>query len=93
MIQFPPGFLLMQLLAVAVPLGGVGFFGYLALRFVRAKERETALRSAARPADGGELARIDDTLAALQAEVRELRENQRFLERLLEKPRPGGPSD
>jgi hypothetical protein len=86
---FPPGFILFQVLMMALPVGAIGFFGYLALRFVRAKERETALRGAARHGgtDAGELAKIQETLATLQAEVHELRENQEFIERLLEKPR------
>jgi cell division protein FtsB len=92
MIDLPIGIIIMQILALALPVGAVGMFGYLALRFVRAKEHEAALRGSARQ-DADTLDRLTATVSALQAEVTELRDNQRFLERLLEKPRPGPTSD
>jgi hypothetical protein len=81
----PAGFLFVQLVFAAVPIGALAFFGWLGLRFVRARERESAARlGTARPE---ELARIQDALLSLQTEVHALRERQEFVERLLERPR------
>lgn len=86
----PPGFVFFQLLFMAVPIGALGFFGWLGLRFVRARELDAARNSGAsvRP---DELQRLQDTVLSLQAEVHSLRERQEFVERLLEKPRPERP--
>jgi len=81
-----PGFLLVQMMLAAVPLGGVVFFGWLGLRFVRARERDVAGRLEAASVD--ELARLQDTVVSLQSELQALRERQEFMERLLERPRP-----
>lgn len=74
------------LIAMAIPLGALGFFGWLALRFVRARERDAGVRvePGARP---DELERLSETVQALQSEVHTLRERQEFVEKLLERPR------
>ena len=84
----PPGFIFMQLVALAVPVGALGFFGWLALRFVRAREREAGRIEPSRP---DELARLHEAVLALQSEVQALRERQEFVERLLERPRSAPP--
>jgi len=86
----PPGFMLIQLFMIAIPVGALGFFGWLALRFVRAKEVDAAnkLEATVRP---DELARLQDTVATLQAEVHGVRERQEFIEKLLDRPRPQQP--
>ncbi len=73
-----------------VPAAAVFFFGWLGLRFVRAKEQANALaRPAAAPP---ELTRIEESLELLQGEVQRLQERQTFVEKLLERPRePAGP--
>jgi hypothetical protein len=82
----PPGFLVFQLLTLTVPLGALGFFGWLGLRFVRAREREAAGRiDVAAPQ---EVAQLREAVNALQSEVHALQERQDFMERLLERPRP-----
>ncbi len=65
------------------PLAAVAFFGWLGLRFVRAKEQANQLPGAAR----GELARIEETLESVQRELQALQERQAFVEQLLERPR------
>jgi hypothetical protein len=80
----PIGFMLVQLLFLAVPVGALGFFGWLALRYVRARERDVGGRLEARP---DELARLNEELQALQSEVSGIRERQDFVEKLLERPR------
>ncbi len=68
-----------------VPIAALVFFGWLGLRFVRAKEQDALGRGSA----GGstELARIEETLETLQREVQALQERQTFVEKLLERPR------
>ena len=80
----PVSFVVMQFLALAVPVGALGFFGWLALRFVRAKERDAGRIDTVRPDD---LSRIQDAMLALQSEVAQIRERQEFVEKLLERPR------
>jgi hypothetical protein len=75
----------MPLIAVAAPLGGLAFFGWLGLRFVRAKERDAGARI--ENMSPGELARLQETMLAFQSELHALRERQEFVERLLERPR------
>ncbi len=84
----PPFFIFF--LPMLIPTAAVVFFGWLGLRFVRAKEQANALsRPAAAPA---ELARIEETLELIQREVQRLQERQTFVEKLLERPRgPQGP--
>ncbi len=68
-----------------IPAAAVVFFGWLGLRFVRAKEQANAL---ARPgAPPAELARIEESLEMLQRDVQALQERQGFMEKLLERPR------
>jgi hypothetical protein len=81
----PNLFPLMSLVFAAVPLGGLVFFGWLGLRFVRARERDVAGHLEAASAE--ELTRLQDTVVNLQSEVHALRERQEFVERLLERPR------
>lgn len=76
----------MQLLFMTVPIGAVGFFGWLALRFVRARERDVAMRIAPPPSD--ELVQLREAVFSLQSELHTLRERQDFMEKLLERPRP-----
>ena len=79
-------FALLQLVFLIVPVDAMGFLGWLALRFVRARERDVATRvEGARPE---ELARVNDAILALQSEITTLRDRQDFVERLLEKPKP-----
>lgn len=80
-----PAFLLLNFLVLALPVGTVAFFGWLALRFVRAKERANLVEPPGAPR--GQLARIEDSLEALQREVQSLQERQTFVEKLLERPR------
>jgi hypothetical protein len=82
----PPGFLVFQLLTLTVPLGAVGFFGWLGLRFVRAREREAAGRLDAAPTH--DVVQLREAVQALQSEVHSLQERQDFMEKLLERPRP-----
>ena len=86
----PPGLMFFQLLFMAVPVGALGFFGWLALRFVRARELDAArgVGASVRP---DELQRLQDTVLAVQSEVQALHERQEFVERLLEKPRSEQP--
>lgn len=79
------GFMLMQLLFFVLPVGAVAFFGWLALRYVRARERDAGARVESGRAD--ELARLEEAVLALQSEVHALQERQEFVERLLERPR------
>lgn len=81
----PVGFMLMQLVFFALPVGAVAFFGWLALRYVRAREQDVGAHVEAARAD--ELARVQDMIVELQSEVHALRERQEFVERLLERPR------
>jgi hypothetical protein len=79
-------FALLQMVFLLVPVAAMGFFGWLALRFVRARERDAATRvEGARPE---ELARVNDAILALQSEITSLRDRQDFIERLLEQPKP-----
>jgi hypothetical protein len=80
----PIKIILIQLLFLAVPIGTVGFFGWLGLRYVRSREREAEGR-VIEPSDHVEGLR--DSVETLQAEVRLLQERQEFLEKLLERPR------
>ena len=86
----PPGLILFQLVMLALPVGALGFFGWLGIRFVKAKEREAANRLGATPhpdlLDG-----LQEAVAALQAEVHGIRERQEFIEKLLDKPRAQEP--
>lgn len=82
----PPGFILLQIIFMALPVAALGFFGWLALRFVRARERDAGRLEAVRP---DELARLEDAVLGLQSEVHAIRERQEFVERLLERPRDG----
>ncbi len=76
----PPMFFILPFL---FPLAVVGFFGWLGLRFVRAKEQANQLPGASR----GELSRIEETLETVQRELQALQERQAFMEKLLERPR------
>jgi len=82
----PPGLFVVQMLFAAVPVGALVFFGWLGLRYVRARERDVVGRLETASAE--ELARLQDTVVTLQTEVHTLRERQEFVERLLERPRP-----
>ncbi len=74
---------LVQLAFLAVPVGGIAFFGWLGLRYVRARERDVGARvESVRP---GELTRLEDAVLALQSEVHSLRERLEFVEKLLER--------
>ena len=75
----------MFLIPFLVPLGAIAFFGWLALRFVRAKEQGNL--PVGPSASRAELGRIEDTLETLQREVQGLQERQAFVEKLLEGPR------
>jgi hypothetical protein len=77
--------MLLPLLSLLIPVGAVGFFGWLALRYVRARERETTNRISSPPSE--ELARLQDAVTSLQTDIHALRERQDFMERLLERPR------
>jgi hypothetical protein len=83
------GIELVAVLAMALPVGAVAFFGWLGLRYVRTRERDAAARVDAVPP--GDLAHLHDLVASLQTEVHALRERQDFVERLLdrERSRPG----
>lgn len=81
----PIGFMFMPLIFFGLPIATVGFFGWLALRYVRARERDVGAHVESARSD--ELTRIEDALLALQSEVHSLRERQEFVERLLERPR------
>jgi hypothetical protein len=78
--------LLAFMISIVLPLGAVGFFGWLALRFVRARERE-ALREG--NVDSPEVRRLREQVESLQTEIDGIRERQDFVERLLERPRTG----
>jgi cell division protein FtsB len=80
------GWVFLNLLFLALPLAALGFFGWLALRFVRARERDVARLDGVRT---DELARLEDAVLVLESEISALRERQDFVERLLERPRPG----
>lgn len=82
----PPIFFLFPMV---IPLAAVVFFGWLGLRFVRAKEQAnlTAGAGGAAGPSRAELARIEETLDAVQREVQALQERQAFVEKLLERPR------
>jgi cell division protein FtsB len=82
----PPGLILLQLVSFALPIGAVAFFGWLGLRYVRARERDVSARLDS--VRQSEVARLQDTVLALQTEVQTLRERQDFVEKLLERPRP-----
>ena len=76
-----PMFFFFQML---FPIAAIVFFGWLALRYVRAREQD----SLGRPAGSTvELTRIEETLETLQREVQALQERQAFVEKLLERPR------
>jgi hypothetical protein len=83
----PPGFMFLQLLFLTLPLAALGFFGWLALRFVRAREREAGNRLP--PAHTDDLERLEEAIHSLQSEVASIRERQEFVEKLLEPPRSG----
>jgi cell division protein FtsB len=80
----PIEMILLQLVFLAVPVATVGFFGWLALRYVRSREREAEVRRI-EPSDHVEGLR--ESVETLKAEVRLLRERQEFIEKLLERPR------
>ncbi len=80
----PPMFFIFPFL---FPLAAVVFFGWLGLRFVRAKEQANQLPGASR----GELSRIEETLETLARDVQALQERQTFVEKLLERPREPAP--
>jgi hypothetical protein len=82
MVLMTPAFMLFQLL---LSVGAVGFFGWLALRYVRTRELDTVNRVDSIPAS--ELAKLQDVITSLQSEVSAIRERQEFLEKLLERPR------
>jgi len=86
----PPGMMFLPMLSLLVPIGAMGFFGWLGLRYVRARERETTNRVAGPSSE--ELTRLQDVVTSLQSEVHSLRERQDFMERLLEQPRSGSTS-
>ncbi len=79
----PPFFLF--LFPMLFPAAAVVFFGWLGLRFVRAKEQANQVTGQA--ASSAELARIEETLESLQHEVQALQERQTCVEKLLERPR------
>lgn len=78
---------MIAILLVMLPVGAIGFVGWLALRYVRACERQAAGR-AELPAHEREVVRLRDEVMTLQSEVESLRERHEFVERLLERPRP-----
>jgi len=80
------GWLFLNLLFLALPLGALGFFGWLALRFVRARERDVARLDGLRT---DELARLQEAILVMESEISALQERQDFVEKLLERPRPG----
>jgi hypothetical protein len=80
------GWVFLNFLFFALPLGALGFFGWLALRFVRARERDVARLDSLRT---DELARLQDAILVMESEISALQERQDFVERLLERPRPG----
>jgi hypothetical protein len=84
--DMPPGFMLLQLLFLLLPVGAGVFFGWLGLRFVRARELEAGRRGGGAKAD--DVARLEDAVLSLQSEVQSIRERQEFVEKLLDKPRP-----
>jgi hypothetical protein len=75
---------IMLLLSFFLPIGAVAFFGWLALRFVRARERDS-LRDTS--SEGSDVRRLEDLVHDLQAEVHSIRERQEFVEKLLERPK------
>ncbi len=83
----PPFFLFF--FPMLFPIAAVVFFGWLGLRFVRAKEQATlgAASAAGAAASRAELARIEESLDAVQHELQKLQERQTFVEKLLERPR------
>lgn len=83
----PFGFIVMQLVFFALPVGAVAFFGWLGLRYVRARERDIGARLEGESGRADELARLRDAVLELQSDVHALRERQEFVERLLESPR------
>lgn len=86
----PFGFIVMQLVFFALPVGAVAFFGWLGLRYVRARERDVGARLKAESSGrADELARLRDAMLELRSDVHGLRERQEFVERLLESPRSG----
>jgi hypothetical protein len=80
------GWVFLNFLFFALPLGALGLFGWLALRFVRAREQDVARLDSLRT---DELARLQDAILVMESEISALQERQDFVERLLERPRPG----
>jgi len=78
----PPLFFLFPFL---LPVAAVVFFGWLGLRFVRAREQANLMTGPG--ASRAELTRMEETLETLQREVQALQERQTFVEKLLERPR------
>lgn len=76
--------ILMMMILWLLPIGAVGFFGWLGLRFVRARERDVIGTGS----DQLEQRRLEELVEGLQAEVQALSERQDFMEKLLERPRP-----
>lgn len=76
---------LFGLLYTLVPLAAVVFFGWLGLRFVRTRERESLARGGTTARD--ELMRLEEQVQSLQSEVQSLHERQAFMEKLLERPK------
>ena len=75
-------FLVLRLLA---PLAALGFFGWLALRYVKSKELNPESKSEHLLL--AEVGKLQDVVASLQTDMDALRERQEFTERLLERPR------
>ncbi len=78
----------MFLLIPLAPLAALVFFGWLGVRFVRAREQANEIARGGAAPGGGQLGRIEETLEALQQQLQALQERQAFVEKLLERPRP-----
>jgi hypothetical protein len=78
------GISLFYMLFNLIPIGAVVFFGWLGLRFVRARERDSLHNTSS---EGSDVRRLEDLVHDLQAEVHSIRERQEFVEKLLERPK------
>jgi len=78
----------MFILIPLLPFAAAAYFGWLGLRYVRAKEQANQIARGGLAPDRGELGRIEESLETLQRDVQALQERQAFMEKLLERPRP-----
>ncbi len=72
---------LLGLIYFLAPAGAAVYFGWLGLRFVRAKERAAELRG-----DRSDLLRLEEQMRELRTEIETLRDRQDFTDRLLQRP-------